>query len=92
MMLRPNRARAISRADGDLAGSPAPAPFHPPNRLFHALPMASRAVRVHNVRRIVLAKPRLGIGLLAESLDQSLGVGFYEGAVFGAAAKPIERL
>jgi hypothetical protein len=31
--------------------------------------MTSRTVCVHNVRRIVLAKPRLGVGLLAESLD-----------------------
>jgi hypothetical protein len=35
--------------------------------------MTNRAVCVHNVRCIVLAKPRLGIGLLAKSLDQSLG-------------------
>ena len=38
----------------------------------------------------MLALARLGIGLLAIALDQSLSVGFYEGAVFGAAAEPIE--
>ena len=43
--------------------------LNPPNRLFHPLPMTNRAIGVQNVRRIVLAKPRLGIGLLAESLD-----------------------
>ncbi len=46
------------------------APRHdPPNRLFCSLPMTSRAVCFHNVRRIVLAKTRLGIGLLAEPFD-----------------------
>jgi hypothetical protein len=31
--------------------------------------MTSRTVHVHNFWRVVLAKPRLGIGLLAELLD-----------------------
>ncbi len=50
--------------DADLAPG-----LDPPNRFFHALPMTSRAVCVHNVRPVVLAKPRLGIGVFAESLD-----------------------
>ena len=54
--------------------------------------MMHGAVRVANIRRIVLAKPRLGIGVLAILLDQSRGVGFNEGAVCGATAKPREHV
>ena len=38
--------------------------LNPPNCLFHALPMTSMAVAVDSI--VMLAKPRLGIGVLAE--------------------------